>query len=86
MGHSSESRFIDLLTKSWWVGGEAVNLPNPVCCCCWLELVEGSSGVLRIITVVEHLQRVGSGLGRRDSIATVAAIHWPAHAQRAPTP
>ena len=54
----SESRFIDLLTKSWWVGGEAVNLPNPVCRCCWLELVEGSSGVLRIITVVEHLQRV----------------------------
>ena len=52
----------------------------------WLELVGGSSGVLRIITVVEHLQRVGSDLSRRGSIATVATIRWPAHAQHAPTP
>ena len=50
------------------------------------SLSETPRGVLRIITVVEHLQRVGSGLGRRDSIATVAAIRRSAQAQHAPTP
>ena len=45
-------------------------------CCCWLELVGGSSGVLRIITVVEHLQRVEGGLGRRDRIAMLSARHF----------
>ena len=53
------------------VGGERLTFPIPVCCC-WFELVGNSSRVLRTITAVEHLQRVGSDLSRRDSIATVA--------------